>query len=910
MGDKGRAHRLRRSVVVVSAAVVLVGLSGLVSPVAAHASTTASIDWACVSRPRGIEPTQDVYDMTPWVYQANKACTSTSTSTSTGTGTGTSTSTGGINNFYCAECDPPLDFTPNTPVMGSATGTPGDVTITPIFWKPPGYHFYGDTTYDGPDPNPDAYTQTLDSFFSNVAAADGSTTNVFSTMTEYYQQMTGGPRQYIKYDIHAGTPLTVTTPFPTATSTTGCTVSPQVPPAGPGPYTACVTNGAIMREISATIAANSLTANDANLYVMYLPYGVASCLDPGVAPVITQPPTGDPCSTNYFCGYHAGFNYNNTQQPVVYADIPYSTQYCFGPGQHNPNQYPNGSYAVDPAISTTTHEIIESITDWAGAWHDAAGNEMADECAWIYGSVLGYLYPSTTSPIGGYNQVINGGHYFIQTMFSNWAYAVGQGTASDLSTGGVVKGCIQRPIPPPVVGASAPTTVTSGQATLNGTVDPGGSTTTYVFQYGTSSSYGHTAPATPVSAGSGTAAVTASTVVSGLTPNTTYDVRLVATNSVGTIDGAMETFTTPPPPPTATTGAATSLTPTGATLNGTVNPGGAATTYVFQYGTSSSYGHTAPATPVSAGSGTTTVTASTAVSGLTPNTTYDVRLVATDAGGSTDGAMETFTTPPAPPTATTGTATNLTPTGATLRGTINPGGAATTYVFQYISTASSRSPLITVPATPVSAGSGTTTVTASTAVSGFTPNTTYVVTLVAKNRLGTASGGAQLLTTPGQTGYSLASDAGNVWSFGTRWDGSPIESPGGTGGAKMVAIAADGNGYLVLKANGGVDNFAAAWYGSEAGKLPRGVTAVGIATDPSTGGYWLLTSDGGVFDFNAPWFGSPKAEYGAANGVAIAADGAGYAVLRANGGVDTYGVPWDGSVAGRLPPGVMVVGIG
>lgn len=59
----------------------------------------------------------------------------------------------------------------------------------------------------------------------------------------------------------------------------------------------------------------------------------------------------------------------------------------------------------------------------------------------------------------------------------------------------------------------------------------------------------------------------------------------------------------PPPPsaPAVTTSAASGVTATAATLNGTVNPEGAATTYQFQYGTSTSYGSVTPASPASAG---------------------------------------------------------------------------------------------------------------------------------------------------------------------------------------------------------------------------------------------------------------------------------------------------------------------
>ena len=94
--------------------------------------------------------------------------------------------------------------------------------------------------------------------------------------------------------------------------------------------------------------------------------------------------------------------------------------------------------------------------------------------------------------------------------------------------------------------------------------------------------------------------------------------------------------------PTATTGAAESVTTGSAAVTGTVNPGGDATTYQFEYGTSSSYGLTTPA--VDAGSGTTDVAAKATLSSLTNNTTYHYRLVATNAAGVARGSDKTFKT--------------------------------------------------------------------------------------------------------------------------------------------------------------------------------------------------------------------------------------------------------------------------
>ena len=78
--------------------------------------------------------------------------------------------------------------------------------------------------------------------------------------------------------------------------------------------------------------------------------------------------------------------------------------------------------------------------------------------------------------------------------------------------------------------------------------------------------------------------------------------------------------------PTVTTGAAESITTGSAAVTGTVNPGGAATTYQFEYGTSASYGLLTP--NVDAGSGTTDVAARATLTGLTNNTTMSHPLLA------------------------------------------------------------------------------------------------------------------------------------------------------------------------------------------------------------------------------------------------------------------------------------------
>jgi hypothetical protein len=95
-------------------------------------------------------------------------------------------------------------------------------------------------------------------------------------------------------------------------------------------------------------------------------------------------------------------------------------------------------------------------------------------------------------------------------------------------------------------------------------------------------------------------------------------------------------------PPLDSTGAASSISTTGATLNGTVNPERSPTTYYFQYGTTTSYGSTT--STAEAGSGHETVAASRSLSTLSAGTTYHYRLVATGPEGSTYGGDQSFKT--------------------------------------------------------------------------------------------------------------------------------------------------------------------------------------------------------------------------------------------------------------------------
>jgi GH25 family lysozyme M1 (1,4-beta-N-acetylmuramidase) len=102
------------------------------------------------------------------------------------------------------------------------------------------------------------------------------------------------------------------------------------------------------------------------------------------------------------------------------------------------------------------------------------------------------------------------------------------------------------------------------------------------------------------------------------------------------------TSATAPTTPTVQTQPATTVSSNWATLNMSVNPNGASTTVYFAYGTSTNYSSTT--FPVNSGAGTTTVTASTAVTGLTPGTTFHFQAIASNPSGISYGSDVSFTT--------------------------------------------------------------------------------------------------------------------------------------------------------------------------------------------------------------------------------------------------------------------------
>ena len=257
----------------------------------------------------------------------------------------------------------------------------------------------------------------------------------------------------------------------------------------------------------------------------------------------------------------------------------------------------------------------------------------------------------------------------------------------------------------------------------------------------------------------------------GLVSGSSHTFRVRAVDAVGNQDEtpAERSFRVVLPPG-VTTNAASGVKSSEATLQASVNPNGAETTYQFEYGTTTSYGSKAPATATSLGSGTTSMEVSQPIAGLTPGATYHFRISATNAAGTSRGEDRTFTTPMPPPVAITEEATNVEGTQAELHGAINPNGESTSYRFEYGATTSYGAG---VPVSPENVGAAREAGDVETIVEGLTPNTTYHFRVAATSATGTAYGSDQTLT----TGERSTSEEG-----AEPWQGSGTGGQTGTEG--------------------------------------------------------------------------------------------------------------------------------
>jgi hypothetical protein len=98
----------------------------------------------------------------------------------------------------------------------------------------------------------------------------------------------------------------------------------------------------------------------------------------------------------------------------------------------------------------------------------------------------------------------------------------------------------------PTVTTGGVALITQNGAKLKGTIDPNGTATNYIFQFGTTKLYG--SQTAPLSAGAGNKAKKVSVVLTTLAPATRYHYRLVGLRGNHVYPGKDRTFTTKPQP--------------------------------------------------------------------------------------------------------------------------------------------------------------------------------------------------------------------------------------------------------------------------------------------------------------------------------------------------------------------------
>jgi sugar lactone lactonase YvrE len=396
----------------------------------------------------------------------------------------------------------------------------------------------------------------------------------------------------------------------------------------------------------------------------------------------------------------------------------------------------------------------------------------------------------------------------------------------------------------------AATSVAATLATLAGTIDPEGTETSYLFEYGTTTSYGSKAPLTAKPIGAGIEEVAVSETLSGLQPGTTYHYRVVASGEAGTTYGEDRSFETQALTDTEARLAAMALsepfdgssaslssfgsswsalgwaggnvpkgqdtasgwgpsdgysTVNGTSYNPTLSDTGWGTAAAVRMGTNpanaSRYfsiwldmpnpssatraGYELRFTDVATNSYNVTLTkwVSGVATQLASKTSYAFvngsSLALVDQGGNVSAwtntgsgyaqllsaADGTYDGGKAGvegsgnitrlnqfragalnyPGVLSGTASEVRSASATLNGSVDPEGLATTYQFEYGPTAAYGSK---APSSSASAGSGTTSIAISQAISSLTPGTTYHYRLVATSEAGTSYGEDKSLTTP------------------------------------------------------------------------------------------------------------------------------------------------------------------
>jgi hypothetical protein len=558
-------------------------------------------------------------------------------------------------------------------------------------------------------------------FFSYLAGQSGTTTDIGGVLAQYMDTARANSQNRLSY----GGLDTITPPATGGVS--GCSLP------------TCVDDSVIQSALHDSINAHALPAPPGNglqtIYVVLFPPGTDVCQGGGCAYD----------ATGGFCAYHGDVPLTSSTHAL------YAAMVDNGPGSPNAGACGASATDINNQTDVVSHEVAETINDPLVAestrngpplaWYDSRLGEIADICVganeqasngtwtvqkiWsnrdgqcvagesVYsaptasfladtsaatGQPVSFDASASTDPAGNSaSMTYSRTSYSIASGLAGYRWDWGDGNTSTPSSSATATHAyasagnyqvsltvtdnlgftstvthqiaVSGPTQPPAVSTGSASGVDSQGGTLNGTIDPENQSVQYSFLYGTSpSASGHS---TPLASGpTGTTSTPVSFTLSGLSPSTTYYYKLEVVSGGQTYTGSVEHFTTgassappapvqpgpggnttpgavnqpstPTEPPSVLTGSASEITSLGATVAGSVNPNGTATSYQVQFGPTTSYGYSSAVE--SAGAGTASLPVRVSLSGLKPGTTYHYRFVASDSGATAVGGDGTFTT--------------------------------------------------------------------------------------------------------------------------------------------------------------------------------------------------------------------------------------------------------------------------
>jgi hypothetical protein len=241
------------------------------------------------------------------------------------------------------------------------------------------------------------------------------------------------------------------------------------------------------------------------------------------------------------------------------------------------NEAGGGEFGVSVALSGDGNTALVGAYFGSAAWVFTRSEEKWSQQEklttgegseeFYFGKSVALATDGVAALVGGYDYEGKGAAWAFTRSGSSWSHLggkiTGEGESADggfgfsvaLSEGGYTAlvgspfgneklgaGWVFTNDSAPTVTSEAASGVTTEAVTLHATVNANGNGTECVFEYGTSTDYGRTVECSPKPTGEVPVAVSAA--LSGLSSNATYHFRVVATNRIGTSDGADESFTT------------------------------------------------------------------------------------------------------------------------------------------------------------------------------------------------------------------------------------------------------------------------------------------------------------------------------------------------------------------------------